>query len=87
MRSNAYLNKEKHSEIGKSDSGIVRHRHMLRCNIIYLCNTGLRVGEARHLRWYDVSFTENRLGGHVIMIGLGQTLSTLRKAAPVMQRW
>ena len=75
MRTNDYLNKGKHSDKGAPDTRVVRHRQMLRCYILFLCNTGLRVGEARHLRWCDVSFTENKLGEKVCVIELDQTLS------------
>ncbi len=81
MRSNEYLNKGKHSDNGTPDKRVVRHRQMLRCYILFLCNTGLRVGEARHLRWGDISFTGNRLGEKVCVIEIDQTLSKVSKGS------
>jgi len=81
MRTEEFLNKGKHSENGSPDKRVVRHRQMLRCYILFLCNTGLRVGEARHLRWCDVSSTENKLGEKVCVIELDQTLSKVVKGS------
>ena len=82
MRTTEYLAKGKHGKNGGTpDSRVVRQRHMLRCYILFLCNTGLRIGEARHLRWRDVSFTENRLGEKVVVIELDQSLSKINKGS------
>ena len=78
MRTNVYLNKAKHSDKGKPNKRIVRHCNMLRCYILFLCNTGLRVGEARHLRWCDVSLITNKMGQIVCLIELDQLLSKVR---------
>ena len=37
----------------KNDKRLERHRHMLRAYVLFMANIGLRVGEARHLRWRD----------------------------------
>ena len=79
MRTNEYLNKGKHSDKGKPDKRVVRHRHMLRCYILFLCNTGLRVGEARHLRWCDVSFMTNKIDQNVCLVELDQLRSKVRR--------
>ena len=81
LRTNEYLNKGKHSDNGSPDKRVVRHRQMLRCYILFLCNTGLRVGEARHLKWKDVSFTENKLGEKVCVVELDQTLSKVSRGS------
>ena len=81
MRSNEYLNKGKHSINGAPDKRVVRHRQMLRCYILFLCNTGLRVGEARHLRFGDISSTTNKLGEKVCVIELDQTLSKVSRGS------
>tara|TARA_S200000501_G_scaffold353366_1_gene373091 strand:- start:782 stop:1399 length:618 start_codon:yes stop_codon:yes gene_type:complete len=81
MRTNEYLNKGRHKENGTPDKRVIRHRHMLRCYILLLCNTGLRVGEARHIRWCDVSFTENKIGEKVCVVELDQTLSKVSKGS------
>ena len=81
MRSNEYLNKGKHSDNGSPDKRVVRHRQMLRCYVLFLCNTGLRVGEARNIRWSDVSFTENKLGEKVCVVEIDQTLSKVSRGS------
>jgi integrase len=81
MRSNKYLNKGKHSENGSPDKKVVRHRQMLRCYILFLCNTGLRIGEARNIRWGDVSSLENKLGEKVCVIELDQNLSKVSRGS------
>ena len=81
MRTNEYLNKGKHSDSGSPDKRVVRHRQMLRCYILFLCNTGLRVGEARNIRWDDVSFTGNKLGEKVCVIEIDQTLSKVSRGS------
>ena len=81
LRSKEYLNVGKIAKErgGKPDSRIVRHRHMMRCYILFMCNTGLRVGEARHLTWGDVSSTVNRMGERVCIVELDQEQSKVRK--------
>lgn len=39
-----------------NDSRMIRNRHMLKSYILFMKNTGLRVGENRKLRWEDVEF-------------------------------
>jgi len=81
MRTNEYLTKGKHRNTGRPDSRVVRHRHMLRCYILVLCNTGLRISEIRNLKWGDVSYTENKLGEKVLVIELDQTLSKVSRGS------
>ena len=79
MQTNEFLNKGKHSSNGAPDSRVVRHRQMVRCYILFLCNTGLRVGEARHLRWRDVSLTQNKMNENVCVIEIDQSLSKVQE--------
>ena len=82
MRSKTYLNKGKNVALGGSPDGrVVRHRQMLRCYILFLCNTGLRVGEARNLRWRDVSFVENRNGDKVCVVEIDQLYSKVKTSS------
>ena len=39
-----------------NDSRLIRYRHMLKAYVLFMKNTGLRVGESRKLRWEDVEF-------------------------------
>jgi len=50
------------SQAGKhgNDTRLLRYRKMLRAYVLFMANTGLRVGEARNLRWSDITFHENR---------------------------
>jgi integrase len=76
MRTNAYLSKGKHG----NDPRIARHRTMLRAYILFMVNTGLRVGEARHLKWGDISVRENKLGRNVLVIRIREEHSKVRKS-------
>jgi len=53
MRTNAWL-----KDGGKhgTDKRLLRYREMLRNYVLILANTGMRVGEARNLRWCDITF-------------------------------
>jgi site-specific recombinase XerD len=42
-----------------NDSRLIRYRHMLKAYVLFMKNTGLRVGESRNLRWSDVEFLSN----------------------------
>lgn len=39
-----------------NDSRLIRHRRMLKAYVLFMKNTGLRVGESRNLRWMDIDF-------------------------------
>jgi len=75
MRTNDFLDKGKH----KNDKRIRRHRMMLRAYILFMSNTGLRVGEARHLRWSDISERTNKLGKRVVVVRVSEEQSKVRK--------
>jgi len=56
MRRNSWL------EVGVrgNDSRLIRYRHMLKAYVLFMKNTGLRVGESRKLRWSDVELVQDR---------------------------
>ncbi|MDP6427158.1 MAG: tyrosine-type recombinase/integrase, partial [Rhodospirillales bacterium] len=76
MRTTQFLSKGKH----KNDSRIQRHRTMLRAYILFMTNTGLRVGEARHLRWSDISERKNKLDKKVVVVRVSEDQSKVRKS-------
>jgi integrase len=76
MRTNEFLSKGKHG----NDSRIERHRTMLRAYILFMTNTGLRVGETRHLRWSDISQRENKLGKKVVLVRVLEKYSKVKKS-------
>ena len=43
-----------------NDSRLIRYRHMLKAYVLFMKNTGLRVGESRKLRWEDVDFVADK---------------------------
>ncbi len=43
-----------------NDSRLIRYRHMLKAYVLFMKNTGLRVGESRKLRWQDVEFVNDK---------------------------
>ena len=64
MRTAQFLRKGKHG----SDRRLMRHRMMLRTYILFMANTGLRVGEARHLKWQDIEERTNKGGRKVVVV-------------------
>ena len=72
MRTNEFL------VVGKmgNDSRIIRHRKMLKEYFLFLCNSGLRVGEARELRWRDVSFETSDSGKSFVRIQVSRKTKT-----------
>ena len=75
MRTEKFFNKGKHvAEGGRPDKRVSRHRQMLRAYIIFMANTGLRVGEARHLKWRDVTCSRNILGSPVCVASIDRAL-------------
>jgi len=80
MRSKAYLNIGKHKDRNKSDSRIVRHRHMLRAYILFMVNTGLRVGECRFLKFSDISAVTNKIGQTVCVIRIDEEKSKVTRS-------
>jgi integrase len=83
MRTNEYLEKGKH----RNDSRIIRHRHMLRAYILFMVNTGLRVGEARHLKWGDIEERTNKLGRRVITAFVTHSHSKVKRTRTVVGRY
>lgn len=63
MRTNKFLEKGLHN----NDRRILRHRKMLRAYILFMINIGLRIGEARHLRWGDLEERKNKKDESVIL--------------------
>jgi integrase len=44
------------------DERLTRYRGMLRAYVLFMCNTGLRPGEARQLKWRDITYKKNSDG-------------------------
>ena len=82
MQTNAYMTVGKHGD----DSRIQRHRAMMRCWILFLVNTGLRVGEARYLCWHDISTRFNSKEQEVLAINVAAGESKVRKSRTVIGR-
>ena len=76
MRTNTFLYRGKH----RTDQRIIRHRTLLRAYILFMANTGLRIGEARHLRWSDISERTNKLGSRVLVVRVSEDKSKVRKS-------
>lgn len=53
-----YMRRKEWMEVGRrgNDSRLQRYRRMLKCYVLFMKNTGLRVGEARNLKWKDIEF-------------------------------
>jgi integrase len=73
------------SEVGKhkNDPRLSRYRKMLRAYVLFLANTGLRVGESRNLRWQDITFTKNAHGEEICKVWVTQSHSKVKKRREV----
>tara|TARA_Y100000034_G_scaffold136147_1_gene211097 strand:- start:393 stop:1667 length:1275 start_codon:yes stop_codon:yes gene_type:complete len=83
MRTGEFLNKGKH----RNDTRIRRHRILLRAYILFMVNTGLRVGEARFLKWSDITEMENKLGRKVLCVRVSKTHSKVSKDRTAVGRY
>jgi len=53
---------------------------MLRAYILFLANTGLRVGEARHLKFSDIRETYNKLEQKICTVRIDERHSKVKRA-------
>ena len=67
----------------KNDARLARYRKMLRTYVLFLVNTGVRVGEARNLRWQDLTFIKNEDGEEICKVWVTQSHSKVRKRREV----
>ena len=73
-------------EVGKhkNDPLLARYRKMLRAYVLFLSNTGLRVGEARNLRWQDVTYAKNKDREETCKVWVAQSHSKVQKRREVV---
>lgn len=83
-----YMRKREYSKQFDDTNGIAteRYRQLLRTYILFMANTGLRVGEARHLKWGDIEERSNRLGGKVIVARVSKSHSKVKKSRQAVGR-
>jgi integrase len=79
MRRKSWLEVGKHG----NDPLLARHRKMRRAYVLFMANTGLRVGEARNLRWQDVTFIKNKNGEEICKVWVTQSHSKVKKRREV----
>lgn len=84
-RITSVMRRKSWSEVGKhqNDQRLARYRKMLRAYVLFLANTGLRVGEARNLRWQDITFTKNKEGEEICKVWVTQSHSKVKKRREV----
>lgn len=70
----------------KSDVRHERYRQVLRAYVLFMASSGLRVGEARWLKWEDVTEQTNSLGQRVAVIRVSASASKVRKSRSVVGR-
>lgn len=72
-------------QVGKyqNDLRLIRYRKMLRAYVLFLANTGLRVGEARNIRWQDVTYAKNTKGEEICKVWVTQSHSKVQKRREV----
>jgi len=80
MRRKEWLQVGKH----KNDPRLVRYREMLRAYVLFMANTGLRVGEARNLKWADVTFAMNENDETICRIWVAQSHAKIKKRREVV---
>jgi integrase len=80
MRRKSWLEVGKH----QNDPRLARYRKMLRAYVLFLSNTGLRVGEARNVRWQDVTFARNKDGEETCKVWVAQSYSKVQKRREVV---
>jgi len=72
-------------EVGKpqNDPRLARYRTLLRAYVLFLANTGLRVGEARNLRWQDITYARNKGREETCKVWVAQSHSKVQKRREV----
>ncbi len=82
-----YMRRNEWLQVGKkgNDSRLIRHRKMLQAYVLFLANTGLRVGEARNLRWRDVRFLKGKTDSECnLQVTVSASSSKVRKRREVV---
>ena len=79
MRRKSWLEVGKH----QNDPRLARYRKMLRAYVLFLANTGLRVGEARNLRWQDITYARNKDREETCKVWVAQSHSKVHKRREV----
>jgi integrase len=72
---------------GKSDVRFERYRHMLRTYVLFMANTGARIGEVRHLKWRDIEDRINKLGQRVVVFRVIASKSKVKKSRQAVGRY
>ncbi len=67
----------------ENDPRLARYRKMLRAYVLFLANTGLRVGEARNLRWQGITYAKNRDHEETCKVWVAQSYSKVKKRREV----
>jgi integrase len=66
------------------DSRLSRYRAMLRTYVLFMAGTGLRPGEARNLRWRDISYDQAADEQEIIEVYVHATHSKVKKTRTTM---
>lgn len=82
----SFMRRKTWLEVGKhgNDPRLIRYRIMLRAYVLFLANTGLRVGEARNLKWSDAVFATNASGEEIVRVFVHGTHSKVKKRREVI---
>lgn len=82
----SFMRRKSWLEVGKhgNDKRLIRYRIMLRAYILFMANTGLRVGEARNLKWSDVVFSTNANNEDIVRVLVHGSYSKVRKRREVI---
>ena len=66
------------------DARLTRYRRMLLAYVLFMAGTGLRPGEARHLKWRDVTKAQTSDGQETIHVYVHATHSKVKKTRTVV---
>lgn len=78
----SYMRRKTWLEVGKhkNDSRLQRYRRMLQAYVLFMANTGLRVGEARNLSWNDCVFANSsRDEDRLVRVAVASSHSKVKK--------
>ena len=84
-RITSVMRRKSWTDVGKyqNDPRLARYRKMLRAYVLFLANTGLRVGEARNLRWQDITYARNEGREETCKVWVAQSHSKVQKRRDV----
>jgi integrase len=82
-----FMRRKEWLQVGRrgNDQRLQRYRRMLKCYVLFMKNTGLRVGEARNLKWQDIEYKHSSNPSDcLIRINIHPAYSKVKKRSVVI---